>query len=98
MQSCRHCWRLSSGELLQELPLSVPAYPPLDQHSAKEEGVFGPGMALESRYNGCDLIVSRREVSVLEIVRQGVSLDLAGNWKVNTMDRIYYQVLVSPPL
>ena len=55
-------------------------------------------MALESRYNGCDLIVSRREVSVLEIVRQGVSLDLAGNWKVNTMDRIYYQVLVSPPL
>ena len=32
--------------------------------------------------NGCDLIVSRREVSVLEIVRQGVSLDLAGNWKV----------------
>ena len=39
-------------------------------------------MALETQYNGCDLIVSRREVSVLEIVRQGVSLDLAGNWKV----------------
>ena len=85
------CYKSSLSRSRLILPL-------INIRPTKEEGVFAPGMALESRYNGCDLIVSRREVSVLEIVRQGVSLDLAGNWKVNTMDRIYYQVLVSPPL
>ena len=56
--------------------------PLINIRPTKEEGVFGPGMALESQYNGCDLIVSKHEVSVLELVRQRVSLDLAGNWKV----------------